>query len=88
MSVNFYVWKIETLCECCRLTTPALIGITQCNNLRVVKHRVIKSNQCPVNIRENSRMFKISRISRNVTYDTAVTIACLQTNGDMYKCPQ
>ena len=76
--MSFFVWKLETICPCCIDTQPKLFGVSQCNNLRVVKHRAVHDRKTPVFIRENPKLFILTRISRDVDYDTAYTIMCLQ----------
>ena len=78
--MSFYVWKLESLCPCCKDTTPNVCGITRCDNLRVVKHRIIQSNKTPVFIRRNAKLYGIARISRNMDYESAYTLACLEND--------
>ena len=72
----FYVFSVETICPHCREISPNFFGITQCKNLRVVKHRVLKDNNTDLFIRNNPKLYACKRESRNLPYAEAYTILC------------
>ena len=74
--MNYFVYKVESICETCRLTQPNLYGISRCQNLRVLKHRMLNDKETFSFIRNNPKMYTIERICDNMPYEDAYTIFC------------
>ena len=67
------------MCPCCKNTSPVLFGITKCNNLRVLKHRILNDRKTPVVVRNNPKIYTAVRVSQDCDYETAYTLMCMKT---------
>jgi len=72
----FYVYCLESICPCCVENQPRMYGITKCQNLRVVKHRLLANNCTDLFIKEHSKLFVTRRISHDMSYENAFTLLC------------
>jgi len=72
----FYVYELKTICPGCCEKHPKIFGLTQCNNLRVLKHRLMTSTTTDVFIRKHPKLFVVSRVTRDLPYEDAYTIMC------------
>ena len=68
----YYVYELRGACNCC--TQYNVFGISQCANLRLVKHRLLKKSDTNPFIKQHSQLFKIYIIESNLSYDAAYTL--------------
>ena len=68
----YYVYELKGLCSCC--AEHNIFGISECANLRLVKHRLLKKDSTDIFIKNHPKLFTIQIVERNLTYPEAFTL--------------
>ena len=68
----YYVYELKGLCSCC--IQHNIFGISECGNLRLVKHRLLKKDDTDIFIKNHPKLFKIEIIENNLTFPEAYTL--------------